>query len=212
MQNQIITITDKHKAAANLIVERVLAERTPKFIITVTGEVGTGKSTVSYLVAKYLKKKGIRCKIMELDNYYQIPPLERKAWRLKNGLGKVGPDEYNWTKIYENIRDFKEDRVATMPLVDLLTDYVDTLTTNFAGVDMLIIKGLYSIKCKESKIRVFIELSYQEALELNVYESSEPMDEFRFQVMQKEQEVVQDLKKEANFFIDFDNSNEIFHL
>jgi hypothetical protein len=55
-------------------------------------------------------------------------------------------------------------------------------------------------------------LSYQEALELNVYESSEPMDEFRFQVMQKEQEVVQDLKKEANFFIDFDNSNEIFHL
>ena len=68
MQNQIITITDKHRAAAQLIVDRVLVERTPKFIMTVTGEVGTGKSTISYLVAKILKDYGYRCKIMELDN------------------------------------------------------------------------------------------------------------------------------------------------
>jgi len=212
MQNQIITITDKHRAAAQLIVDRVLVERTPKFIMTVNGEVGTGKSTISYLVAKILKDYGYRCKIMELDNYYKIPPLERKAWRRKHGLGKVGPDEYNWEKIYENISDFKEDRVAAMPLVDLLTDYVDELTTDFKGIDILIIRGLYSINCKESKLKVFIELSYQEVLEQNTYVASEVIDHFRLQVMQKEQEMVQLHKTEANFFIDFATSNEIFHL
>ncbi len=212
MQNQVITITNRHWAAARLILDRVLNERTPKFIMTVTGEVGTGKSTVSYLLAKLLKDEGIRTKIMDLDNYYKVQPLDRKEWRLKNGLEHVGPEEYDWNKIYQNIEDFKQSKKATMPLVDLLTDYVDKLTTDFSGVDVLIIKGLYSIKCKESKIKVFIELSYKEALEQNLYMTNETTDDFRLQVMQKEQEMVKLLKKDANFFIDFDNSNEIFHL
>ncbi len=72
MQNQVFTITDKHRAAARIIFNRVLEDHIPKNIITVTGEVGTGKSTVSYLVAKLLKKQGIRAKIMDLDNYYKF--------------------------------------------------------------------------------------------------------------------------------------------
>ncbi len=99
-----------------------------------------------------------------------------------------------------------------MPLVDMVTDYQDELITNFNGVDMLIIKGLYSIKCKESKLKVFIELSYEEAIKQNIYEENEKTDDFRLQVIKKEQEIVQQLKKEADFFIDFDSSNEIFHL
>ncbi len=212
MQNQVITITNKHRAAAQLIFERVMSERTPKFIMTVTGEVGTGKSTISYLLARLLKEEGIRAKIMDLDNYYRIPPLHRKEWRQNHGLDHVGSEEYDWNKIYQNIEDFKQNKKATMPLVDVLTDYVDELITDFSGVDVLIIKGLYSIKCKESKIRVFIELSYKDALNRNLYVTTEATDDFRIQVMQKEQEMVQLLKKEANFFIDFDNSDEIFHL
>jgi len=212
MQNQIITITSKHHAAAEIIFNKVIEDRTPKYIITVTGEVGTGKSTVSLLLAKLLKEQGIRVKIMDLDNYYKIAPLERKIWRKKNGINKVGLDEYNWDKIYKNIQDFKNDRKATMPLVDMMTDYVDELTTDFKDVDFLIIKGLYSIKCKESKLKVFIELSYEEAINRNLYIPMEITDDFRIQVLKKEQEVVQKLKKDADFFIDFDTSMEMFHL
>lgn len=212
MQNQVITITSKHHAAAEIIFNKVIEERTPKYIITVTGEVGTGKSTVSLLLAKLLKEQGIRVKIMDLDNYYNIAPLDRKQWRKKNGINKVGLDEYNWSKIYENIKDFKNNKKATMPLVDMMTDYVDELTTDFKNVDLLIIKGLYSIKCKESKLKVFIELSYEEAISKNLYIPLELTDDFRIQVMKKEQEVVQKLKKDADFFIDFDSSMEMFHL
>ncbi len=212
MQNQVITITEKHHAAAKIIFDKVIGERSPKYIVTVTGEVGTGKSTVSLLLAKLLKEKGIRVKSMDLDNYYNIAPLERKAWRKKNGVDKVGLDEYNWAKIYGNIQDFKNDKKATLPLVDMMTDYVDELTTDFKGIDLLIIKGLYSIKCKESKLKVFIELSYEEAISKNLYIPMEITDDFRIQVMKKEQEVVQRLKKDADFFIDFDTSNEMYHL
>jgi uridine kinase len=210
MQNQVFTITDKHRAAARIIFNRVLEDHIPKNIITVTGEVGTGKSTVSYLVAKLLKKQGIRAKIMDLDNYYKIPPIDRKKWRLDNGLESIGLDEYDWNKIYENIQDFKKSKIASMPLVDMVTDYEDELITNFDGVDLLIIKGLYSIKCKESRLKVFIELSYQEALKYNTYERIEETDAFRLKVMSKEQDIVMKLKKDADFYIDFDTEN--YHL
>ncbi len=212
MQNQVFTITDKHRAAANLIFERIKKEPKLMDIITVTGEVGTGKSTISYLVAKLLKADGIRVKIIDLDNYYKISPIERRNWRLKNGIDNIGNEEYDWNKIYNNINDFKQQKVANLPMVDLLTDYTDELITNFKGIDMLIIKGLYSIKCKESKLKIFIELSYEEAIKQNAQENIDVMDDFRVRVMQKEQEVVQELKKEADFYIDFGSSSEIFHL
>ena len=211
MQNQVFTITDKHRAAARIILKRVMKDNKPKNIITVTGEVGTGKSTISYLLAKYLKKEGIRAKIMDLDNYYRVAPIDRKKWRLKHGIESVGLDEYNWGKIYENIEDFKESRIAKMPLVDMVTDYQDELITNFHGVDLLIIKGLYSIKCKESRLKIFIELSTEEASKFNTYEGVEESDEFRLRVMAKEQGIVQQLKKDADFFVDF-NSVENYHL
>ena len=212
MQNQIITITEKHKAAASLIFDRIKDEITPKYIFTVTGEVGTGKSTVCYSIGRMLRDQGYRVKIMELDNYYKIPPMERKAWRKKHGLDAVGMDEYDWKKIYNTIQDFKNDREATIPYVDLFTDYVDELKTKFKGVDILIIKGLYSIRCKESKFKVFIELSYEEAKAKNHYIENEPADDFRLQVIHKEQKVVQQLKKEADFFVDFDLGDEYYHL
>lgn len=213
MQNQVFTITDNHRAAASIILDRVMENHVPKNIITVTGEVGTGKSTVSYLLAKYLKtQEHLRVKIMDLDNYYKVAPIERKQWRLEHGIDSVGLDEYDWKKIYENIQDFKESRIAHMPLVDMLTDYQDELITDFKGVDLLIIRGLYSIKCKESRLKVFIELSTEEASKFNTYEGVEESDEFRLEVMAKEQSIVKKLKKDADFYVDFDSANEIFHL
>ncbi len=211
MQNQVFAITDKHRAAARIILNRVLEDHQPKNIITVTGEVGTGKSTVSYLLAKYLKKEGIRAKIMDLDDYYKVAPIDRKKWRLEHGIESVGLDEYDWDKIYQNIQDYKESSIAEMPLVDMVTDCQDVLTTNFKDVDMLIIKGLYSIKCKESRLKVFIELSTEEASKFNTYEGVEESDEFRLKVMTKEQEIVKCLKKDADFFLDFDSA-ENYHL
>lgn len=214
MLNDLITITPRHENAAKMILDRVLElmdqSTKDKMIISISGEVGTGKSTVSTALGLMLKKRDIRSKIMDLDDYYKIPPLERRKWRLEKGIKSIGYDEYDWGKVIRNINDFMESKVSTMPCVDLITRYVDELTTDFNGVDILIINGLYSLKIDLADLKVFIEMTYDETLDAQKYSQKEEFDEYRQTIMQREHEVVQSLKPNAEFFIDFAQS--LYHL
>lgn len=212
MLNDKITVTAKHISAAQVVVEEIREIITPKFIIAIGGEVGSGKSTLSYALAQKLKKQQLRCKIIDLDDFYTIPPLERKEWRRANGIESVGPDEYDWHKINRLIDDFQHDKESTMPCVDLITDYVDTITTDFAGVDVMIINGLYATKLKQANYRVFIELTYDETSEAQIYGGKEEITPFRRQILEREHQIVTELKKGCNLFFDFDASLDKYHL
>ncbi|MDP3462763.1 MAG: hypothetical protein Q8S18_08255 [Bacteroidales bacterium] len=212
MLNDKLTITSKHTAAAQLITEEIRDIITPKFIIAIGGEVGSGKSTLSYALAYKLKKQHIRSKIIDLDDFYTVAPLERKEWRRANGINCIGPDEYDWHKINRIIDDFQQDKESVMPCVDLITDYVDTLTTDFNGVDVMIINGLYATKLKQANFRVFIELTYNETVGAQIFGDKEEMTPFRKQILEHEHQIVQNLKKGSNLFFDFDASLDKYHL
>lgn len=214
MLNDLITVTPRHENAARMISDKILDLRREKpgdkIIVTISGEVGSGKSTISIVLARMLKKQSIRAKIIDLDDYYKIPPLERRKWRMEHGISSIGYDEYDWEKVNRNIQDFKKGKSTEMPCVDLITGYVDKLTTSFEGVDMLIINGLYSLKIDDADLKVFIEQTYDETRDAQRYSQKEDMDAYRLQVLQREHEVVQSMKQNAEFFIDFDQS--LFHL
>lgn len=211
MLNNILLLNKKHENAARIILERVLAERTPKYIITISGEVETGKSEVAHMLGRLLKKEGIMVKLLHMDNYYKIPPLERTEWRKKHGIDKVGYDEYNWEEVERTLKGFKEGKLTTVPCVDLFTGQIDQLTTNFKDIDVLIIEGLYSIKIEESNLKVFIEQTYRDTMEEQKATGKEELDDFRMQILEREHQVVQSLKPMADFYLDFDTSSEIFH-
>ncbi|MCC7316960.1 MAG: zeta toxin family protein [Bacteroidales bacterium] len=212
MLNDKITVTKKHLEAAQLVTDELHKVLQPKFILTIGGEVGSGKSTLSYAIAQKLKKQGVVCKIIDLDDFYKIQPKERKAWRRLNGIESVGPDEYDWNKINLVIDDFYQNRESTMPCVDLITDEVDVLTTFFDGIDVLIINGLYATKLNQSNFKVFIELTYDETKEAQVYSEKEEMTEFRKQILEREHQMVHGLKHGINLFFDFDATLDKYHL
>jgi len=214
MQNNLIRISDKHENAAATILERIEPEieSNKKYVLGISGEVGSGKATVAFALARILKKKGIIARILYLDNYYIIPPGERKAWRMKYGIENIGPKELDWHKINANIQDFLNGRKAVMPCVDLISGMTDTLETHFEEVEVLILAGLYSIMAEPLHLKVFIELTYKETLEVQKALGKEEMDEFRLSILEKEHEEVMNLKPTADFYIDFDTSMEIFHL
>jgi uridine kinase len=174
-------------------------------MVAISGESGSGKSELAHVIAKGLRKHGIMAKPLHIDNYYRIHPLERTEWRKNNGIQNVvGPGEYDWDTILRNVQEFKDGVTSTGPCVDLVTEQIDQLTTDYSGIDMLIIDGLYAIKVPEVDLRVFIELTYHETKKAQVVRGKEPQNGYRMQVLEKEHQEVQLLKPTAHVFIGMD--------
>jgi uridine kinase len=202
MLGDVLLIEDKHRNAGEAIIQKILVSKKNKFIIAISGESGSGKSELTHVIAKGLRKHGIMAKPIHIDNYYRIHPLERTEWRKNNGIENVvGYGEYDWDTIYKNIEDFKNDKPSSMPCVDLVTEQVDQLTTDFKGIDMLVIDGLYAIKTEGVDLRVFLELTYHETKKAQVVRGKEPQNEYRMAVLEQEHRMVQALKPKADILI-----------
>jgi len=205
MLGDILLIEEKHRIAGEAIVQEILKRKSDKFMVGISGESGSGKTELAHVVARGLRRNGIMAKPIHIDNYYRIHPLERTEWRKTNGIENVvGYGEYDWDTIYRNIDDFKHDRRSQMPCVDLVTEQIDQLITDFNGIDMLVIDGLYAIKTDGLDMRVFIELTYHETKKAQILRGKEPQNEYRMAVLDQEHKMVQGLKETADVFIGMD--------
>ncbi len=202
MLGDVLLIEDKHRNAGEAIIQKILERKKHKFMVGISGESGSGKTELAHVIAKGLRKHGIMAKPLHIDNYYRIHPLERTEWRKQHGIENVvGYGEYDWDTLYRNIEDFRNDRSSTMPCVDLVTEQIDQLTTDFKGIDMLIIDGLYAIKTEGLDLRIFLELTYHETKKAQVVRGKEPQNEYRMAVLEQEHRMVQALKPMADILI-----------
>lgn len=206
MLGDVLLIQETHKQAAAKIRDIMMADclnkaKDHKYIVGISGESGSGKSELSHSLAKLLKPEKIRVKIIHSDNYYKIPPLLRTEWRKNQGLDCIGIEEYDWNLIHQNIREFKEDREAMMPCIDIIPEQVDKLITDFKKVDVLIVDGLYAIKTDHVDLRVFIDLTYHETKMTQIIRGKEPMNEWRSEVLEREHRNVDSLKSMADLIV-----------
>ena len=152
-----------------------------------------------------MRKHSIFAKPLHIDNYYRILPLLRTEWRKQHGIENVvGYGEYDWDTLYRNVQEFKDGKVSTGPCVDLVTEQVDQLTTDYSTVDMLVIDGLYAIKTEGVDLRIFIELTYHETKKAQVVRGKEPQNDYRMAVLEQEHQMVQALKPMADVLIGMD--------
>lgn len=207
MLGDVLLIQERHKNAGEKILEKILLARKDRMIIGVSGESGSGKSELAHVIAKGLRKHGIFAKPLHTDNYYNTHPLERRAWRQEKGIENVvGFNEYKWDEINRNLDDFKAGRISEMPCVDLVTEQVDRLITDFSEVDMLIVDGLYAIRLDRIDLRIFIDLTYLETKEKHTRDArgKEVMDEVRWATLGQEHRMVSSLKSSADVIITSD--------
>jgi len=203
MLEDVLLIDDKHHQAAEQILQRLLPLNSSRTVVAVSGESGAGKSELAHVLGRKIRQNGKLAKIIHIDNYYNIIPQEKTAWRKKHGVDKIGLNEYNWDLIEQNIQAFRSGTEARMPCVDLLTDITDELITDFAPIDYLIVEGLYAVNV-EAELRVFITLTYQETKKAQLVRGKEPQNEFRLQVLEQEHRVVQSLRPKADLLVTHD--------
>lgn len=210
MLGDVLLIEEKHREAGEIIVQEILKRKKDKFTVAISGESGTGKTELAHVIAKAMRAHGVFAKPMHIDNYYRILPLERTEWRLSNGVENVvGYGEYDWDTIYRNIAEFKAGSKSTMPCVDLVTEQVDSLITDFSNVQMLIIDGLYAMKTDNIDLKIFIDITYHETGKAQKLRGKEPQNEYRMKVLLQEHEMVKALKPMADILITKDYQVEI---
>lgn len=200
MLEDVLLITEKHANAAKKIVHRINKPTINKFIIAIGGESGSGKSEVAHMVGKLLKKENNPAKIIHTDNYYKTLPENRTALRKKMGMESVGLSEYKWELIQQHLNDFKQNKKSTLPCIDLISDQVDKLMTNFNGINILILEGLYSLGA-DADLKILIDLTYHETKKAQILRGKERVDEFRYKILQREHEAVQSLRQTADLLI-----------
>ncbi|HPE86572.1 MAG: hypothetical protein M0O94_01795 [Bacteroidales bacterium] len=206
MLSDVLLIEEKHHSAAEILFQQIESIRNGRFVIAISGESGSGKTELSHCLANRYKKAGMKAKPMHTDNYYKSLPEERNSWRAAHGRESIGYTEYDWEKINNNIADFRKGKISELPCVDIVTDQVDQLITDFGPVDILILDGLYAIKSEDVDLRVFIDITYQETKKAQQRRGKEPATPFRTMVLEREHEVVTSLKPMANLMVTRDYS------
>jgi uridine kinase len=215
MLGDVLLIQEKHKRAGEVILDLILKAKEKRMVVAISGESGSGKTELAHVIAKGLRRHGIFAKPIHTDNFYNTHPLERREWRSKQGIDEVvGYDEYKWEEINKVVDDFKHGRRSEMPCVDLVTEQVDTLITNFRDVDMLIVDGLYALKADGVDLRIFIDLTYLETKEKHTKDArgKEVMDEIRWATLAQEHKMVSALKPLADITITKTYDVKIGHL
>ena len=201
MLGDVLLITEKHKRAAEAIIEHISKMKGEKIVVAVGGESGSGKSELGHEIARLLKESGTPAKVMHIDNYYKTSPQERNPWRKENGVESIGYTEYDWETINRNLSEFRADAEdVLMPCIDLLTDQEDLLKTSFKGLRYMVIEGLYAVHA-EADLRVFIDLTYHETKKAQLVRGKENLDEWRLQVLEREHQVVRSLRPLANLIV-----------
>ena len=160
------------KAFKNRFAEKLSQQH--KLVIAISGESGSGKTTIAYQLSKQLmyefKKEGnsINVKHLYADNFYienyrMDNPAKREQKRKAQKYENIGADEYDWKMINNIIHCFLNGYICRMPCVDVLNQQIDYLETNFKQVDILVFDGLYAIdKRMNSDFRFFIDGTYYE--------------------------------------------------
>jgi len=201
MLGDVLLITDNHKKAAEQLISHLDKLSGNKIVLAIGGESGSGKTEIAHEVARILKSRNTPAKVMHIDNYYLTSPTERTTWRKEHGLESIGFTEYDWNGINRNINEFREDaEQVTMPCIDLLTDQEDLLSTSFKGLKYLVIEGLYAIQA-EADLKVLIDLTYHETKKAQFERGKEEPNEYRWQVLQREHEVIQSIRSRADLLV-----------
>ena len=201
MLGDVLLITENHKKVAKQILSHLDELSGDKIVLAIGGESGSGKTEIAHEIARNLKIRKTPAKVMHIDNYYLTSPVERTPWRMEHGLESIGYTEYDWEKINQNLKEFRQDQnQVTMPCIDLLTDQEDQLITSFEGLKYLIIEGLYAIQA-EAELKILIDLTYHDTKKAQFERGKEPPTEYRWQVLQREHEVIQSLRDRADLFV-----------
>lgn len=175
-----------------------------KFVITVAGESGAGKSELASEIARLLTEQDLKTGILQQDDYFVFPPKTNHEMRRRN-LEQVGPQEVKLDFLDSNLRSFKRgENPIYKPLVNFDEDRATIEEMDTGDLKVLIAEGTYTSLLQFADFRVFIDRDYHQTLEARKRRARDKFEPFILDVLEREHQVISAHKALADVVIPAD--------
>ncbi len=207
MRGDKLVIEEHHTARAEDIYQ-VLAERQlDRFVFTVAGESGSGKSELASEIARLLTDHGVPTGVLQQDDYFVFPPKTNHEMRRKN-LMQVGPYEVKLDFLDSNLRSFKRgESPIYKPLVDYEADLITTEEMAVDGFRAIVAEGTYTSLLSFVDLRVFIDRDYRDTEKHRKRRARDTFEPFIEDVLKIEHGIISQHKQRADILVATDFGN-----
>jgi len=172
-----------------------------KFIITVAGESGSGKSGISKVLTDFLTSEGVKTVCIQMDDYFLFPPKTNEKKR-KEDISWVSKDEVNLELFQHHINLIKKgDEEFIKPLVIFNENKITEERVSLKSVKVVIIDGTYTSVFKNIDKKVFIDRIYLDTKKERIIKAREKQDRFLENVLEIEHKTISKHKKNADIII-----------
>lgn len=212
MKGDKLVLQDYHRRAASEIVAHIIQDirkKKTRYIITVAGESGSGKSETGKAIANELDKSGVKSVLLGQDDYFVLPPKSNDLKRRQDPEW-LGPHvEVKLDVLEQNLMNaIQGKKEISKPLVDYDSNTIEDETINLDGIKVLIAEGTYTSLLKHVDTRIFICRNWLDTLELRQkrMRGNEVGDPFIEQVLSLEHKIISGHKQLADILITKDFS------
>jgi uridine kinase len=207
MKGDKLVLLDYHKRAASEIVSHIIQgirKKKTRYIITVAGESGSGKSETGKAIADELDKYSIKSVLIGQDDYFVLPPKSNDLKRREDPEW-LGPHvEVKLDVLEQNLMDaIHGKKEISKPLVDYGSNTIEDETINLDGIKVVIAEGTYTSLLKHVDTRIFICRNWLDTLELRQkrMRGNEVGDPFIEHVLSIEHKIIAGHKQLADILI-----------
>lgn len=193
MKGDKLVIEEGHIKAASQIAEVLIPqikESRGRFVITIAGESGSGKSEIASALSDILSKKGIKSAILQQDDYFVYPPKTNAEIRRKD-INHVGLTEVRLSLLDQNLKDVIDGKDEIVkPLVIFDADRITEETVDLRGIKVVIVEGTYTTTLKNARQHVFIDRTYVDTRETRQRRDREMQDAFLEEILEIEHGII----------------------
>jgi len=196
-----------HEKAVSLIIPQIIDSikiKKQRYIITLAGESGCGKSETAKIFVTELNKQGVSSMVLGQDNYFFLTPLANDAKR-KEHPEWLGPHKEVNIVLLNNtlVQAINGSDTINVPCIDYDANIVRHENVSIEGIKVIIVEGTYTSLLKHIDTRIFIDADYKDTLKFRKIRSrgNEVNDPFVENILETEHKIIAGHKYLADFII-----------